>query len=95
MGGMKPRWTDRIDWEMVCATLFAIVFIPSCFPALLAMWFGNFVSDRLRSRWPDSQRARQWAYWLRMLIPVAILLLLMASVYFGTAYLRALIKARR
>ncbi|HEY1191366.1 MAG TPA: hypothetical protein VGE74_27275 [Gemmata sp.] len=46
--------------------------------------------DRIESRWPDSKRAMAVSFWLGLLAPVALLVVVAVVLGFTIAHVRAL-----
>lgn len=56
--------------------------------------FGIFaVQDWIVTRWPNSERARAVRFWLGLLAPIVLSLVLILAIGFAIAHVRALKKA--
>lgn len=70
-------------------TAFA-VFCLAASPVILFHFGVSAMRDRIERRWPDSERARAVGYWLGLLAPVMLLVVIAVALGFAIAHVRAL-----
>jgi hypothetical protein len=68
---------------------FAVVCV-TCSPIILFHLGVSAVRDRIEERWPDSERARAVSFWLGLLAPVVLLVVLVVALGFAIAHVRGL-----
>ena len=69
----------------VATGLYMVAFAVSCLVALPVILFHLGVSavrDGIEARWPGSDRARAFSFWLGLLAPVALLVVLVVVIEF-------------
>jgi len=55
--------------------VYAVAFVTACLactPFILFKFAVDWVGDRILATWPDSDRARAVRFWVRLLAPVAV-----------------------
>lgn len=66
------------------------VFCLAASPIILFHFGVSAVRDRIEARWPDSDRARAVSFWLGLLAPVVLLVVLAVALGFAIAHVWAL-----
>ncbi len=59
------------------------------FPGILVQFGVAWVREKIEATWPDSDRARAWSFWIGLLTPSVVLVLLLIVLILGIRWLRS------